>query len=124
MPTLRNPKNATEADMKKTLLPTLLISMLAGCEQDAPPFDVEAFEQHDDFYKVTHVEIRVTATDENVEIHDIIVNRGNCSARSSGNKELPHKLSFGETFNRTFLGPCSAKQVDIFSNLGEWTWNY
>lgn len=111
--------------MQKYLAGFALAICLSGCGE-TPPFDIDTYDQWDDFYKRSYVKIKISATTQQIEIQDIIVNRGNCERREAMGyrQHLPKKLDFGEYFTTTFLGPCEAKQVDVFTDLGEWTWSY
>lgn len=106
-----------------------LIVALAGCADLEPPINVETYDEINRNFNVRYVEVHVTSTTDKVEIQDVIVNRGNCKieriAEMMGRGvTLPRKLAFGQSAEFSFSGPCTAKQVDVITDLGEWTWEY
>ena len=114
----------------KTLIFILpIILFVSGCGSMEPPVDIETYDRVNQFFGISYVEVKVTSVTEKVEILDIVVNRGNCKiedfTKALGyGSSLPRKLSFGQSIEMSFGGPCSAKQVDIVTDLGEWTWTY
>lgn len=115
--------------MKKLYLTSLIFSSLYGCGEAEPLIDIETYDRINKTFGVSYAEVKVTATTDKIEILDIIVNRGNCKnediSKAMGFGEtFPQNLSFGQSVSMSFSGPCNAKQVDIITNLGDWTWTY
>jgi hypothetical protein len=106
-----------------------LMVALAGCADLEPPIDVETYDEINRNFNVRYVEVHITSTTDKIEIQDVIVNRGNCKVERLAEimglgKTLPRKLAFGQSAEFSFSGPCTAKQVDVITDLGEWTWEY
>lgn len=115
--------------LRNNLIVLVLAAALAGCSGLEPPFDIETYDKTNHNFNVRYVEVHITSTTDELEIQDVIVNRGNCKIERlaemfGGGKTLPKKLKFGESAEFSFSGPCTAKQVDVITDLGEWSWEY
>jgi len=112
------------------ILPVIALVLLTACGDDIPeepPISIETYDKQAAYYQ-KYVEVIVRAKVDEIEIKDIIVNRGNCKINKRGwiSREfaLPARLQYGSTYSATFVPPCSASQVDVETNQGVWTVNY
>jgi|TARA_R110002073_G_scaffold89451_1_gene211875 hypothetical protein len=106
--------------MKKICVLSAVFLTLAGCLKTEPPIDIETYDRRGS-YGSNYIEIVITATTDVVEVIDVIVHRGNCKHASN---HLPRELNFGESISIKLSGQCSAKQVDVITDLDDWTWQY
>ena len=107
--------------MKKTFYLTALLFGLSACSESSPPVKIETFDRVNPIFKVKYTEVKVTAISDEIEVENIVVNRGNCKMEG---KKLPKILKFGESVSVSFSTPCSASEVEIVTNDGNWTMNY
>ena len=114
----------------KKLLPLGLLCLLTACGDnlpDEPPISIETYDKQAAYYQ-KYVEVIVRAKVDEIEIKDIVVNRGNCKINKMGwiSREfaLPTTLQYGNMYSATFVSPCSASQVDVETDQGTWTANY
>ncbi|MDF1822261.1 MAG: hypothetical protein P1U64_11835 [Alcanivoracaceae bacterium] len=114
--------------MLRTILATLALTALTACSQGEPPFEIETYDRDNQIFGVEYVEVNVIARTDGVEVQDIIVNRGNCKlekiAEKLGGRTVPKTLNFGQSASFTFGGPCSASEVTVVTDMGDWTWEY
>lgn len=114
--------------MKYLLNALILVGLLSGCGTGEPPISIETFDRVNPTFKIRYVEVEVTALVDKVEVQDIVVNRGNCEIENislfSGKPRIPKTLSYGETVSVSFSSPCSATEVTVETDAGDWTWTY
>lgn len=67
------------------------------------------------------VNIDVISKVNNVQINNIIVNRGNCKTNAL-NVKLPQHLKFGEQYKGTYQS-CNAIEVEVVTDHGNWVFN-
>ena len=104
---------------------SLLFLALTACSPSEPTIDIETYDRVNPIFGVQYAEIKVIGKADGVEVEDIIVNRGNCDMEmTGGGSTTPVTLRFGETRSFIFSAPCSAFEVTVVTDAGEWTWNY
>ena len=122
--------------MKKKLSIIALLLALSACGSSEPPIKIEASD---------NVGVKVFAIVDQLEVKDIIVNRGNCKMANGGQlgealfgkslpagqlgealfgKSLPKSLKFGESILVVFTGPCEIAEVEVETDQGVWTQKY
>lgn len=67
------------------------------------------------------VNIDVISKVNNVQISNVIVNRGNCKTNAL-NAKFPLRLKFGEQYQGTYQS-CNAIEVEVITDHGNWTFN-
>ena len=75
------------------------------------------------------IEVYVTSLVDDIEVEDIVVNRGNCKSpfyqlTGETRYKLPKRLKYGEIATMEFELPCQVMQVDVSTNKGNWAMNY
>ena len=113
----------------KTILLTIAATVATcGCLNSKPNVDIETRDKVNPVFGVRYVLVKAKATEDNVIVKDIIVNRGNCKIENvdflSKEPILPKKLKFGESVSVSFSGPCEASEVEVVTNTGRWTESY
>lgn len=68
-----------------------------------------------------YVDIYITSKVNNLQISNIIVNRGNCKSNALNGK-FPVHLKFGEQY-KGFYQSCNAIEIEIFTDQGSWTFD-
>lgn len=99
---------------------------LSGCTQSEPPVQVELKHLYNDFLGVvTAVPIvEVTAITDDVEVKDVIANRGNCAMTAHRKAEFPHKLKFGQKAVAGYSPNCSLVEVKVVTSKGDWSFTF
>lgn len=105
-----------------------------GCGSGKSPIEVETYIEDVGFgqYLSQTFYVRVTAVVDSVTIKRVVVNRGNC-----GDSEVERTLSFGEAYKERIGGRIvnmaippngcsinSVKEVQVFTDKGDWTFNF
>ncbi|WP_323773889.1 hypothetical protein [Alcanivorax sp.] len=116
--------------MKKYLTGCGLAFLLSGCG-DTPPVDIRSSKIADNGFgavEAPFLSITATAKSDDLEIREIIVNKGNCqrmnSARAMGQEmtsRLPKTVSRGEGVIQAFDYSCNAIEVEVVTDVGSWT---
>jgi hypothetical protein len=112
--------------MKKAILASVVITILSACGK--PAVKIESYNRINQIFGIKYVEVKVTSIADEVVVKNIVVNRGNCKIENinyiRGGAKIPKKLKFGESVSVTFSGPCTAAQVDVVTDKGDWTMTY
>jgi len=118
--------------MKKYLAGCALAICLSGCG-DNPPVDIDSHKMAGNGFaavEAPYLSISATAKTDDLEIREIIVNKGDClrmdSARAMGQEmtsRLPKTISRGEGVVQAFDHSCQANQVNVVTSIGSWTFN-
>ena len=108
----------------KALLITLALT-LSGCSESEPPIKIESYDKTNPYNSsVKSVVVKITSKTDEVVIEDVITNRGNCKIFPTFKKRLPSKLTFGNSVEIRFAAPCTAAQVDVVTDQGDWSVSY
>ena len=117
--------------MKTTIITLIAIAaaaMTSGCRDSKPNVDIETRDKVNPVFGIRYVLVKAKATEDNVVVKDIIVNRGKCKIENvdflSKEPLLPKKLKFGESVSVSFSGPCEASEVEVVTNTGSWIESY
>jgi uncharacterized protein YxeA len=111
-------------DWKNTLKKIVVILMaiiLIACGEIEPSVTVDVYDKVNPLFKIKYVLVKVTAIVDEIEVQNVIVNRGNC--KIEGNK-LPKTLFFGQSISVAFSGPCQASEVEVITDDGDWIESY
>ncbi|KGD64263.1 hypothetical protein Y5S_02565 [Alcanivorax nanhaiticus] len=116
--------------MKKYLTGCGLAFILSGCG-DTPPVDIRSSKIADNGFgaaEAPFLSITATTKSDDLEIREIIVNKGNCqrmnSARAMGQEmtsRLPKTVSLGEGVVQAFDYLCNVIEVEVVTDIGSWT---
>lgn len=107
-----------ETEVKKLLIASLCTIGLSACSSD-PDFDLNVSMGADPIFGTPYEMILITAKDDEVELEEVVVNRGNCEVNT---KELPVTLGYGEA--RRFgvrADECDVRAVEVTTSRGSWT---
>lgn len=117
--------------MKYKVLLVLAILLLCACEDEEPDIRIETYNRVNQFINLPYVSVSVAALVEDIEIENIIVNRGNCRMENqrfrglnNGMTKIPKRLKYGEVITMDFSGPCKASQVEVVTSRGSWSQSY
>lgn len=117
--------------MKKTLitlaLATTIFTTNALAQQS--PLDIAAYTQSGQNI------LEFTALENNLQISNIIVNRGNCETKlvytqmqritRKPRPRFPVTLQYGQVTKAwTFMKGCNLREVTAETNQGDWTWTW
>ncbi|KIM10288.1 MAG: hypothetical protein KU37_10840 [Sulfuricurvum sp. PC08-66] len=111
----------------KTYLGLGLVTLLSlgGCSDDTPPVKIESkVITSTMFGGVTIPVVELTAIVDEVEVQDLIGNRGNCKINSIDKQLLPKKLQYGQKIKFGFVAGCTLSQIDVVTDQGKWSVNY
>lgn len=94
-----------------------------------PPFEVEVFEQYNPLLYQNVKFLRIMATEDGVQITDIIPNRGKCSVGGAlagpNDDRLYKKLDKGEKWDFIPLTRCKAvNEVRIYTDKDEYDFSF
>lgn len=109
--------------MKKTFLITTLSCLLCACGDAEPPVKVEAFNMPG-MFGTTYPKVEVTATDDDVAIEKVVINRGNCTAYRSATSSIPANLKFGQSVTVTSAANCKLTEVSVIANGDTWSFSF
>ncbi len=111
--------------LKKTLL-LLFAFVLTACSGDySPSIKIDTYDEYS--HNSAYVEIEITAIVDDVEVQDIIVNRGNCTVFTKNRVtrvRLPRRLRYGEYITVATNSRCSASEVEVITDDGDWVETY
>jgi hypothetical protein len=117
--------------VKYKVLLVLAILLLCACDDDEPEIKIETFNKVNQYINLPYVSVSISSLVDNIEIQDVIVNRGNCKIENqrfkglnNRMKKIPKIIRYGEVVSLDFSGPCKASQVDVVTNKGSWSWKY
>lgn len=118
--------------MKKYLAGCALAICLSGCG-DTPPIDIDSHKMTGNGFaavEAPYLSISATAKTDDLEVREIIVNKGDClrmdSARAMGQEmtsRLPKTISRGEGVVQAFDHSCQANHIKVVTSIGSWTFN-
>jgi hypothetical protein len=134
MPTATNQRNATNSCSPQQLqhqrkpatmkwLLTLTTLTLMACGSDEPPISISTYDKVNPLFKVPYVKVDIIALIDEIEIQDVIVNRGNCK-RERLLVKLPKTIKYGQSVDLTFAAPCTASEVEVITSEGDWVEQY
>lgn len=91
---------------------------------DISPMDIKASTE----YGQRNI-LEVTALEDDLQINNIVVNRGNCvvklGAFNQRPKHFPITLQYGQSLiARTSMRGCNLREVTAETNKGNWTWTW
>lgn len=111
--------------MKKLFLTLTLLLILSACTDGPPPVDVVAYSRTEraGTFALPFTDVNIIAKVDEIEIQEIIVNRGNCDTSGLDNR-LPRTLQFGKKLLATFSASCEVAQVDVETDQGDWTFTF
>lgn len=109
--------------MLKKLIALTAVALLAACSSGEPQVNVQAYEVQNS------IVVKVTSKADEITIEDMQVNRGNCKVKKYAeamNKGLtfPRTLRFGEAYEYYYHRPCELTEVEVITDLGDWTWSF
>lgn len=118
---------------KKLVMIFTMVLGLAACgdepkakepEAAQAPVKVQAFDSPNRYdARIRYARIKVTAIVDQVEIKEVIVNRGNCQYAQG---DIYKTRRYGQFLDLIFRGDpnCSPSQVDVITDSGTWTYNF
>lgn len=111
--------------MNTGLIVLICLGLLTACGEEEVPVDVYAT-KHVDQWNRHYVEVQVVSKTDDIELQNIVVDRGNCKSSwlAGWEKALPSTLKFGRKFTARFGSNCSVLQVDIETDQGDWTFDF
>ncbi|MCW6032424.1 hypothetical protein [Pantoea sp. JK] len=117
--------------MKYKMLLVLAILLLCACEDEDPEIRIETQNRVNQFINLPYASVSVYALVDDIEIKNIIVNRGNCRMENqrfkglnNGMTKIPKRLKYGEVVTLDFSGPCKASMVEVVTSSGSWSQSY
>ena len=113
--------------MLKIILLVLSGLVLTACSGEySPSIKIDTYDKPS-YGNTYYVEIEITAIVDDVEVQDIIVNRGNCTvfAKNRRNRvRLPRQLHYGEYITVATNPRCSASEIEVITDDGDWVETY
>ncbi|MBO1111832.1 hypothetical protein [Bordetella petrii] len=97
---------------------------------DEPTFEVERLYRPDPIFNTPIPSLRITALTNDLQVEDLIVNRGNCHAvvdQHGSIKGLPALLQYGqsvEIFISIKEGLCSIREAEIETSEGSYVFTF
>ena len=123
--------------MNKKIIPivsaALLLAVgaysLSDTTPETSPIDIEASTQNGKNI------LELTALQDNLQINDIIVNRGNCKVQLSYSQldliqnkprpRFPITLKYGQSTQAwTYTKGCNLREATVQTNQDDWTWTW
>lgn len=122
--------------MKKIIsvfITLLAVIILSGCGKEEPPVKVELQNAYNPTWGYYYPKITLTSLIDNVEVQNVIVNKGNCEyknedlAYENGQmkaiKLIPKKLSFGKQLE-VRLKSCKVLEVGLETDHGDFSFKF
>lgn len=112
--------------MKKSLiLAAALFAVTSAFAADPEPgFELKL--SRNQYYGT--IVFKIQAVENNVKVHNVVINRGNCKIAPGTQAELDRGLTL--KFGETYMGfsnnctPADAKEVVVEAGPGKWTFKY
>ena len=104
--------------MKKLLIASLCAIGLSACSSD-PDFEVTISAERNPFSGGLWENITITAIEDQVELSDVVINRGDCKY---SRKKLPAHLTYGESLTISVSATrCDVRELQVTTASGSWT---
>ena len=118
--------------MKKKIIGICALIMSLQAVASNAQIEVRIRQKYNRFSKLYQGSVEVTALDNNVEVHDVIINRGNCDSISEdrvvlqafGNAQAasrPLKLNYGQSTVFVSNKCQRIREAIVKTNTGTWT---
>ena len=112
----------------KRFISLCVVLMLAGSSLMAQnaPIKISLENHYNRFYKISYPIIHITAIEDNLEIKNVIVNKGHCQLFNGKliKSHFPRKLQYSQEVDTTLSASCNVIRIDVITNQGDWSVTY
>jgi hypothetical protein len=112
----------------KRFISLCVILMLAGANlmAQSSPIKISLEDFYNQFWNMSYPKIYITSVVDNLEIKNVIVNKGHCTLL--GGKPIknifPKKLHYSQRVEIPLSITCHVIRIDIKTNQGDWNVEY
>jgi len=112
----------------KRLLSFIVVGILSGSNllAQGAPIKISTENFYNQFYGISYPKIHITAIEDNLQIKNVVVNKGHC-ALLNGNpikNMFPKKLKYSQRVDIPLSPKCNVIRIDVLTNQGDWSVEY
>lgn len=114
--------NGRSAEIAALSVTGVLWIVMTGCSLTSP-VAIQASEKINPLFGFRYVNLEITSLVDEVEITNVIINKGNCKPGYSANS-LPKNIKYGQIFNISAAAGCKVINVKVATNQGNWEYTF
>jgi len=112
----------------KRFVSLCVVLMLVGSSLMAQnaPIKISLEDFYNQFYGISYPKIHITAIEDNLEIKNVIVNKGHCQLLSGNpiKNIFPKKLEYSQKVDIPLAASCNVIRINVITNQGDWSVDY
>jgi len=112
----------------KRLMAMCVILMVSDANLMAQnaPIKISLEDFYNQFYGIRYPKIHITSVEDNLNIKNVIVNKGHCKLLSDApiKNLFPKKLQYSQRVDIPLSPRCNVLRIDVETNQGTWSVEY